>query len=265
MGTIGFIGAGNMAKAIIQAILRKKLYTADRIGIYDHHSSHYPWFTKHGVQAMEDEKKLARFSDIIILSVKPQNYDNVLHQIRGVSDSKTIVSIAAGISSTFIKERLGKDTKVVLVMPNTPLSLGEGATAICRCLPTSDDEFSAIKAVFASGGVVQELPEKLMNAVISVNGSSPAYVYLFAKSVIDGAVKQGIDAETAKSLICQVLIGSAKMLIHSDKSLDELIQAVSSKGGTTIAALDQLYAHNFESAIVDAMDHCTKRAEELGK
>lgn len=262
---IGFIGAGNMAGAIINGLLRRGVCPAGNLAVYDHHSVHYARFTEQGVRGFESAEELVRFADIVFLSVKPQNYDEILQTVKGLTDGKIIVSIAAGISSAFIKERLGETSKLALAMPNTPLLLGEGATALCQCPPLADDEYQKVKAVFAAGGVVQNLPEEQMAAVISVSGSSPAYVYLFAKAVIEGAVRQGIDPAVAKALICQTLIGSAKMLTDSGKEPDELIKMVSSKGGTTIAALDALYAHNFEQAVIDGMEHCTKRAEELGK
>lgn len=262
---IGFIGAGNMAGAIVNGLLRRKVCSAEQVAVYDHHSAHYARFAEQGVRGMETVRQLVEFADIVFLSVKPQNYDEVLRLIQPFSAGKIIVSIAAGISSAFIKARLGESSKIALAMPNTPLLLGEGATALCQCTPLTDIEYAKVKAIFAAGGVVQDLPEEQMAAVISVSGSSPAYVYLFAKAVITGAVEQGIDPAVAKALICQTLIGSAKMLTDSGKEPDELIQMVSSKGGTTIAALDALYADGFEQAILDGMRHCTRRAEELGK
>lgn len=262
---IGFIGSGNMAGAIINGLLRQEICPADQLAVYDHHSAHYARFEEHGVRGMETVRQLVEFADIVFLSVKPQNYDEVLQNIRPFANGKIIVSIAAGISSAYIKERLGDAAKIALAMPNTPLLLGEGATALCQCPPLADAEYAKVKAIFAAGGVVQNLPEDQMAAVISVSGSSPAYVYLFAKAVIAGAVEQGIDAAVAKALIAQTLIGSAKMLTDSGREADELIQMVSSKGGTTIAALEALYAHGFEQAVIDGMRQCTRRAKELGK
>lgn len=262
---IGLIGAGNMAGAIVSGLLRQNVCPSEQIAVYDHHREHYAGFEKQGVHGLPTIRKLVDFSDIIILSVKPQNYGEVLQEIKPYATGKTIVSIAAGISSNFIKGYLGTDAKIALAMPNTPLLLGEGATALCQCQPLADEDYAKVKAIFAAGGIVQDLTEEMMAAVISVSGSSPAYVYLFVKAVMDGAAEQGIDRDVAKALICQTLIGSAKMLTDSGKSPDELIKMVSSKGGTTIAALDALYAHGFEDAILDGMQHCTKRASELGK
>jgi pyrroline-5-carboxylate reductase len=263
---ISFIGAGNMAGAIIGGILEMGIAQPNEIAVYDISTQATAYFASRGVVVKQSIKDAAEFSDIIFLSVKPQNYEEVLAELsNSVDETKVLVSIAAGISTSFIKQRIGFDCKVVRVMPNTPLLLGEGATAICHCPPVSDDEFAQVLDIFKAGGIVEVLPEEKMNAVIAVNGSSPAYVYLFAKSLIDGAEHQGIDADTAKKLVCKTLVGSASMLMESGKSPDELIKMVSSKGGTTIAALDALYEHGFEAALIDAMERCTKRAEELGK
>lgn len=262
---ICFIGAGNMAGAIIEGILSKKVCDAADIGVIDISREKCEKFAKRGIKVFDTYEAAAKNSDIIFLSVKPQNYDEVLNALRGYTDGKIIVSIAAGISTDFIKSKLGKDSLVVRTMPNTPLLLGCGATALCHVAPVTDQQFNKIKNIFEAGGSVDVLPEDKMNAVISVNSSSPAYVYLFAKAVIEGAVKQGINADTAKGLIAKTLEGSAKMITSSGYSPDELIKMVSSPGGTTLKALEALYEHDFEGAIIDAMQRCTKRAEELGK
>ena len=150
-------------------------------------------------------------------------------------------------------------------MPNTPLLLSKGATALSPTDNVDPQVFEVVKAMFETSGVIEILPENLMNAVISVNGSSPAYIYLFAKAVCDSAEKQGIDRDVAMKLFAAVLEGSAEMLRSSGDDPDTLIQKVSSKGGTTIAALERFYAHGFEAMVDDAMNACTKRAEELAK
>ncbi|HEX3025745.1 MAG TPA: pyrroline-5-carboxylate reductase [Clostridia bacterium] len=264
---IGFIGAGNMAGAIIEGMIKSSVAIPENIAVYDLNSEKTSAFLSRGIQVKQSICEIASFSNILFLSVKPQNYEEVLSNLKDCfSVEKTIlVTIAAGISSDFIKGFLGDGCKVVRAMPNTPLLLGEGATALCRCLPATDEEFDRVKKIFLAGGVVEVLDEDHMNAVIAVNGSSPAYIYLFAKAVIDGAENQGIDRQVATNLIAKTLIGSAKMLTDSGYGPDELIRMVSSPGGTTLKALEALYDHDFEDAILDAMERCTARAEELGK
>lgn len=260
---IGFIGAGNMATAIIGGLVRSGFSKKD-IYIYDIFAEKLSTFGEMGLSVAQSAQELTKEADIIVLAVKPQQYGEVIEGIAPAADmGKTFVSIAAGITVEYVRNKLGLDVPVVRVMPNTPLLLGKGATALSPSDNVSDDAFAMVKSMFASSGVVEILPESLMNAVISVNGSSPAYIYLFAKAVCDSAEAQGIDRQVAMKLFAAVLEGSAEMLRSSGDDPDTLIQKVSSKGGTTIAALERLYAHGFEGAIDDAMRACTKRAQEL--
>jgi len=260
---IGFIGAGNMATAIIGGLLRSGFESKD-IYVYDVFKDKLCTFADKGLSISDSALSLTKDADIIVLAVKPQQYGEVLEGIaHGASMDKTFVSIAAGITVDFVRRKLGINAPVVRVMPNTPLLLGKGATALSPSDNVGEEVFEIVKGMFECSGVVEILPEKLMNAIISVNGSSPAYIYLFAKAVCDSAEKQGIDRDTAMKLFASVLEGSAEMLRSSGDDPDTLIAKVSSKGGTTIAALQRLYAHGFEEAIDDAMHACTKRAEEL--
>ena len=260
---IGFIGAGNMATAIIGGLVRSDFNKKD-IYVYDVFEEKLKTFEDMGLSISENAAELTKEADIIVLAVKPQQYGEVLEGIReSASMSKTFVSIAAGITVEFVRRKLSMDVPVVRVMPNTPMLLGKGATALFPSENLTDEAFEIVKGMFERSGVVEILPESLMNAVISVNGSSPAYIYLFAKAVCDSAEAQGIERDTAMKLFAAVLEGSAEMLRSSGDDPDTLIAKVSSKGGTTIAALERLYAHGFEGAIDDAMKACTKRAEEL--
>lgn len=263
---IGFIGAGNMAGAIIEGIIRKKVAQAGDLTVCDRMTEKCERFRTQGVAVADSISALVKSSQIIFIAVKPQDYETALGDLKTVMDGeKLIVTIAAGISTAYIQKEIGFPCKIVRVMPNTPLLLGEGATAMSRGSLVTDVEFDEIKRIFESGGIVSVLPEDKMNAVISVNSTSPVYVYLMAKAVADGAKEQGIEAETAIELFCKTLVGSAKMLMESGKTPDELVKMVASPGGTTLAALGALEQHGFEEAVRDAMLHCTKRAEELGR
>lgn len=260
---IGFIGAGNMANAIIGGLVRSD-FNKKNIYVYDVFPEKLNAFAEIGISVSKSATSLTEEADIIVLAVKPQQYSEVIEGIAPAATmDKTFVSIAAGITIDFVRSKLGISAPVVRVMPNTPLLLGKGATAISPSDNVSDDVFTIVKDMFESAGIVEILPENLMNAIISVNGSSPAYIYLFAKAVCDSAEAQGVDRDVAMKLFAAVLEGSAKMLRLSGDDPDTLIAKVSSKGGTTIAALERLYAHGFEAAIDDAMRACTKRAEEL--
>lgn len=264
---IGFIGTGNMANAIINGIVSKQLFPCSDIGVYDVDNEKCAVLReKLSVTAAESIADIIENYAVVFLSVKPQVYPVVLEDIKKCGDCDNIfVSIAAGISTDYVKSALGFEGKVIRVMPNTPLLLGCGATAMSYKAPVSDFEFEFVKKIFESSGIVSVLDESKMNEVIAVNGSSPAYIYLFAKAMIDGAQEQGIDPDTAKSLVAQTLIGSARMLTESGDDPQTLIDKVSSPGGTTLKALEALYEMNFEAAVKEAMARCTKRAYELGK
>ena len=263
---VGFIGAGNMATAIITNLVMKNIIIPSDIIVYDLSSEKCSLLSKIGVTVSENATELTRASDIIFLAVKPQNYTEVISEISdAVTSEKIIVSVAAGISTDFIEKNIGFPCKILRTMPNTPLLLGEGATAICKNSLVTEKDFEIVLTIFKSAGVVEHVSEELMNNIIAVNGSSPAYIYLFAKAIIDHAVKDGIDEESAKRLFAQTLIGSAKMIASSGIAIDELIKMVSSPGGTTLKALEVFEQREFTNIIDSAMTACTKRAEELSK
>ncbi len=266
MKKIGFIGAGNMATAIIKGLMAQNNGRADFINIFDVSEDKCNEMRSNGINVCNSGEDVVIKSDITVLAIKPQNYAEVLESIRDVvSEDKTFVSIAAGISINYVQSGLGCKCPVVRVMPNTPLLLKKGASALCPSDNISNEDKQIVYDMFAGSGVCEYITEEHMNEIISVNGSSPAYIYLFAKAMADYAQSKGIDYDKAMNLVCATLEGSAAMLRESGDSADVLIEKVSSKGGTTIEALNKLREHGFCEAIQDAMEACTNRAEELGK
>lgn len=266
MKKIGFIGAGNMATAIIGSLMAQNNGKADFINVFDLDAEKCAVMQKNGVNICASAVDVMNNSDITVLAVKPQNYPEVLDELKPfVTEDKVFVSIAAGISISYVQNLLGCSCPVVRVMPNTPLLLKKGASALCPSENISDEDKQIVYDMFAGSGVCEYISEEHMNEIISVNGSSPAYIYLFAKAMADYAEKQGIDYDKAMNLICATLEGSAAMLRESGDTADELIKKVSSKGGTTIAALDCLEKRGFYDSVQEAMQACTDRAEELGK
>lgn len=260
---IGFIGAGNMATAIVFGLLRTGVAPSD-IFIFDTDAEKLRRFSDKGVVTLKDSESVTSMSDIIVLAVKPQNYTEVLKAVKNSADiTKTFVSIAAGITIDFVREALSVDCPVVRVMPNTPLLINKGATALCPSDNVDDEVLAEVQRMFSSGGVVEMFTEDKMDAIISVNGSSPAYFYLFAKAMADYAESVGIERDKAMKLICASMEGSAEMLRSSGDDADTLIDKVSSKGGTTIAALNVFYDNSFEDTVRSAMNACTRRAGEL--
>lgn len=263
---IGFIGVGNMATAILNGMLSCSYVDAQDVCLFDLDEHKCQVFTDKGAVLCSDVFELTRNSDIIVLAVKPQNYADVLTDISTIDcGSKVFVSIAAGISIGYIRDVLKQNVKAVRVMPNTPLLLSKGASALCPSDNLTDDVFEIVKTMFSLSGVVEVIEESHMNEIISVNGSSPAYIYLFTKAIVDYAVSCGIDYNKALNLICATLEGSAAMMRSSGDDLDTLIKKVSSPGGTTIQALNSFEENNFIGIMNEAMTACTNRAEELGK
>ncbi|MBQ9941316.1 MAG: pyrroline-5-carboxylate reductase [Clostridia bacterium] len=263
---LGFIGVGNMASAIITGILNKGLYSEKDIKIYDKDTDKYKKFN---LTPSESIKDLCIESDMIFLCVKPQIYTDVLEEIscsvpKELIEKKVFISIAAGISTSFICRKLSVKTAVIRVMPNTPLLIGEGASAICKNEFANDDTFSNVADIFSSLGVCKKLEEDTMNKIIAVNGSSPAYVYLLAKAMCNGALAQGIQDDILP-LIIQTIIGSAKMMEQSSLTPDQLIKMVASPNGTTLAALQSFEDDDFCGIVARAMQQCTNRAEEIAE
>jgi len=266
MITVGFIGAGNMGFAIMKGAAESELRSTMEIRAFDTDAEKLARLQPLGISACASGREVLETCKYVFLAVKPQMFDVVLEQIGdAVTEETVLVSIAAGITADYIRSKTRPDAKVVLVMPNTPLLLGEGATALAKCEPTADDEFAVVRSMFDACGATAQLPEDRMKEVIAVNGSSPAFIYLFAKAFVDYAEKVGIAKETALPLFAQSLIGSAKMLTNSGYTIEELIRMVSSPGGTTLAGLDKLYAGKLEETVDAACTACTKRAYELSK
>ena len=219
-----------------------------------------------GVQKCKSAAEVVENSRYVFLAIKPQKFEEVLPQIAdAVTEQTVLVSIAAGIGAEFIRKLTKPFAKVVLAMPNTPLLVGEGATALAKDDSVSDAEFAVVRNIFGSCGMTAVIAPEQMKEVIAINGSSPAFIYLFAKGFLDYAARVGLPEQSAKELFVQSLIGSAKMITDSGCSIDELIRQVSSPGGTTLAGLDQLYEGKMLDAVQNACDSCTKRAYELSK
>lgn len=261
--SIGFVGAGNMASAIIKGYIGN---AKTDIWVYDIDEKKMDVLAELGVKKASSLKVLVSQVKYLVLAVKPQNFTEVLEDIKGnISPDTVVISIAAGITAEYIKKSLGFDAKVVLVMPNTPLLLGCGATALSKAEPTAEEEFRFVCEMFESSGKIAVISPDKMNEIIAVNGSSPAFIYQITKHFVDYAAEQGIDGKVALELFCQALVGSAKMMTDSGYDLDTLIQMVSSKGGTTIAGLEAMAQNGLGEALRAGCDACTKRAYELAK
>lgn len=264
MHSFGIIGTGNMGMAIIKGIKNSHLSETFDLIAFDKFATNNDELVKLDVGIANSANEVMQKCKYILFAVKPQNIGELLIEIKeNVTKDKVLISICAGISEEFIKSRTIPEAKTVLVMPNTPMMLGLGASAIARDSLILDEEFSIVKSVIASCGIAVEIPINKMKEVIAINGSSPAFIYLFAKGFIDYASEVGIPPQSALKLFAKSLEGSAKMLADSGLSVDELIKQVSSPGGTTVAGLQELYKGDLTGVVRNASNACTKRAYEL--
>ncbi len=274
---ISFIGVGNMASAIINGITSKDenpILWSD-ILLYDNNLGKMSKYALEGAQIAHSLDEAAFSADCIILCVKPQNYAEVLPVLSGVEgiQDKLIISIAAGISTDSIEPSV-KGAPIVRVMPNTPMLIGQGVSALCRTSKVSDEDFDFACDIFASAGRIIKITEDEMNKIICVTGSSPAYIFMVIKAMLDAAENQGLvmadtnraslDKKELLDAICDTVIGSAMLAKSSSKTLDEQIQTVCSKGGTTEQAVSELERYKIFEAFDSAMAKCTARAYELG-
>lgn len=263
-----FLGAGNIAKAIIGGILKCGLVDRADIYVYDTDSDKYKSDIMRKVNCCSTSEDAVSMADVVVFALKPsvisKAAQNIASKVKGF-EKKTYLSVAAAVSTELICRSLGVNVPVIRTMPNTPLLLGEGAVAVSRNCLVSDKLFSYICRLLSGISVISVVDEELMNKIIAVNGSSPAYVYLFYKSMLDAAVRQGISSDKASPLIIQSIKGALAMIEHSGKDVDTLINDVSSPGGTTLAALSVFEDRCFSTIVEDAMQACTDRAEEMAK
>lgn len=261
-----FIGAGNIANAIINGFIDKARVPAEDLYVYDIDKSKYNSYIMHGVNCTDTMKEAVSSADYVLFALKPAHIKSAVEQISAeVSDfeKKVYISVAAAVSTEYISKAFNKNVAVIRTMPNTPLLVGEGAVAICKNDAVSARDFELVCRLFSSISTLSVMTEEFLNPVISVNGSSPAYVYLFYQAMLEGALAQGIDEDKARPLILKSIKGALKMLETTGKTASELIKDVSSPGGTTLAALDVFYKKGFSETVCDAMKACTARAEEM--
>lgn len=261
---LGFVGAGNMNSAILRGVVDKGLTRPENVWLSDCCEEKLRSYAEEGLHTTTDNAQVAAQADLIVLGLKPQMFDAVLPELSGATAGKCVVSIAPGISTGFLRRAL-PGTAVIRVMPNTPLMVGAGATAVARAEGVSAALFQAVVDLFSAAGAVAVIDEAQMDDVVSVNGSSPAWFFRMADVMVRRAASAGIDAQAALTLAAKTMEGSARLLLESGKTPEELCRQVCSPGGTTLASLTAFEDRDFDGLLLDAMDRCTRRSKELGK
>lgn len=265
---IGFIGCGNMAKAMIGGIVNSKLYSGKNVTVSNPSNASLQYVKeKFNVITTNDNNKVAENSDLIILSVKPNKYEHVIEKIRTcIKPGTVIVSIAAGVSIESIETWFEKNNlKIVRVMPNTPALVGEGMSALCRNKNVKDDEMEIVTNIFKSFGKVEIVTENMMDIVTAVSGSSPAFVYMFIEALADGAVLEGMPRDKAYKMAAQSVLGSAKMVMEAGKHPGQLKDEVCSPKGTTIESVYSLEKNGFRGNVIEAVKVCVDKSRAMGK
>ena len=218
----------------------------------------------YGIRVTLHNAEVAQNSDLVFLAVKPYQFQTVIEEIREITDSeKLIVSIAAGISLAKLNELFAKPVKLIRAMPNTPAQVLEAMSALTPNEHVSPEELQFVKTVFKSFGKAEVVPETLMNAVIGVSGSSPAYVYLFIEAMADAAVADGMPRTQAYKFAAQAVYGAAKMVLETGTHPAKLKDAVCSPAGTTIAAVAKLEECGMRNAVIQAQRCCTETARKM--
>ncbi|MBR5473938.1 MAG: pyrroline-5-carboxylate reductase [Lachnospiraceae bacterium] len=265
MKKLGFIGCGNMAKAIMGGIIGKGLLQADEIIASDVYRPMLEGAkAQYGICITDSNLEVVENCEMLLLAVKPQYYESVIKEVTGmVRPEQIVITIAPGKTLEWLRDKFGKDVKIVRLMPNTPAMVMEGMTAAVPNALITKDELAKVMELLNSFGKAEVVSEHLMDTVTSVSGSSPAYVFMFIEAMADAAVADGMPRAQAYKFAAQAVMGSAKMVLETGKHPAELKDMVCSPGGTTIEAVRVLEAKGMRSAVFEAMKACAKKSASM--
>ncbi|MDL2205960.1 pyrroline-5-carboxylate reductase [Eubacteriales bacterium OttesenSCG-928-N13] len=262
--TLGFVGAGNMAGAIIKGAVGAGILKGEQIHVYDLDTAKLDQLASElGVIKHDSCDALVAGSDMIVMAVKPQILGGVLTEQKMGLAGKAVISIAAGWSVQMLKDALPSDARVLRVMPNTPTLVCAGMSALSKDTSLSADESKAAEALFGALGRVTWVMESQMEAVTGVSGSGPAYAYMFMEAMADGGVLMGLPRQQATEMAAQTLLGAAQMVLETGKHPGELKDMVCSPGGTTIAAVHALEKAGVRGGVIDAVIASARKAQEM--
>jgi len=264
--TIGFVGAGNMAEAMIRGLLRGKVFTPGQVTASAPREERRRELAEtYGIGATADNREAARQA-IVVLSVKPQIIGRVLDEIAAdIAAEALVISIAAGVPVAAIQSKLATGTRVVRAMPNTPALVDAAATALARGEHALESDLDDARRIFDAIGITVVLDESQLDAVTGLSGSGPAYVFLILEALSDAGVKVGLSRRTAQLLAAQTLFGSAKLLLETNEHPGRLKDMVTSPGGTAITGLHTLENGGLRTTLMNAVEAATRRSRELGE
>ncbi len=265
--TIGFLGGGNMAEALIRGLVRGGHLEPEHVGASGPRPERMEELARdYGIRTTTDNVELVEQSKIVVLSVKPQILDRVLLQVgKQLQDGALIISVAAGVTTAHIEERVSAGIRVVRAMPNTPALVGAGATALARGAHANDEDIALARVMFDAVGISVVLEETQLDAVTGLSGSGPAYIFLILEALADAGVKVGLSRRNAQLLAAQTVMGSAKLLLETNQHPGQLKDMVTSPGGTAIAGLHTLEEGGLRTTLINAVESATRRSRELGR
>src|SRR5438067_4459112 len=264
--SIGFVGAGNMAEAMIRGLLRGKVFAPGQVIASAPREERRRELAEKYAIRMTQENREAASQSIVVLSVKPQILSRVLDEISdSIRAESLVISIAAGVPVAAIQAKLRTGTRVVRAMPNTPALVDAGATAIAGGEHAQESDLEDAKRIFDAVGLTVILDESLLDAVTGLSGSGPAYVFLILEALSDAGVKVGLSRRTSQLLAAQTLLGSAKLLLETNEHPGKLKDMVTSPGGTAITGLHTLENGGVRTTLINAVEAATKRSKELGE
>jgi pyrroline-5-carboxylate reductase len=264
---IAFLGAGNMAEALVKGLLRAKMADASEVLCTARRKERAQELVhRYAVKTGADNREAAAAAEIIVLSVKPQAMDHLLEEIASAVDSnKLLISVAAGVPIAALERKLGANIRIVRAMPNTPALVGAGATALAGGPHATASDLAQARALFDAVGHTAVVEEPLLDACTGLSGSGPAYIFLIIEALSDAGVKVGLPRYTAQALAAQTVLGAARLLIETGEHPGRLKDMVTSPGGTAIAGLHTLEAGGLRTTLIDAVEAATRRSRELGE
>lgn len=262
---VGFIGCGNMASAMIGGIIKNHLCEAADITVHDLSPAAMERAkTTFDVTLANDNAAVLAQSEMVVLAVKPQFYEEVIREISpSVQEGQVIVTIAPGKTLAWLAETFGKELPIVRTMPNTPAMVGEGITAVCPNEQVTPEMLASVLKMLGGFGKAEVIPERMMDAVVAVSGSSPAYIFMLIEAMADAAVAEGMPRQQAYTFAAQAVLGSAKMVLETGKHPGELKDMVCSPAGTTIEAVQVLEERGFRSSVMQAMRMCAEKSRSM--
>ncbi len=260
---VGIIGCGNMGGAILYGALESGILSEDDVYVYDINPAMMEKASSWGVHLSRNDEDVCQNADLILLAVKPQNAAEALAQCKKALEGKALMSIVAGVTVSRLQAMIDGTPRILRIMPNTPAMVFEGAFALCSDNDFTNEELEAAKSLYSSIGIVELVPEHLIDAVCGLSGGGPAYVSMFIEAMADGGVKQGLPRKTAYRLAAQTCLGTAKMILEMNIHPGELKDMVTSPGGTTIEGCEALEKGGMRAAVMECINAGAEKSKQL--